>query len=119
VDDIVAVEIRLADGESRYFLTHGRIQDVTDPVPLAHLVLERCRSFDLGGEPVSARVRWYLNAAAAEPYFYECLSGVIMEAADVRAMGVERTNERMREGKLLWYCGRHRLTEPEEPHAHA
>jgi hypothetical protein len=39
MDDIVAVEIRLATGENRYFLTWGRIQDAVEPKPLAELVL--------------------------------------------------------------------------------
>lgn len=39
MEDLIAVEVRLADGQSRYFLTWGRIQQAADPGPVAALVL--------------------------------------------------------------------------------
>lgn len=120
MDDIVAVEVRLADGESRYVLTWGRVQDPVDPHSLADVVLARSRNFDLGGEPIWARVRWYLNAAAGEPYFHECLAGLVARrsAADYGTPAwLTATDAAMREGRELYYCGRHRLREPDEPHS--
>ena len=34
MDDVVAVELGLGDGEPRYFLTWGRIQNAVDPAPV-------------------------------------------------------------------------------------
>jgi len=67
VDDVVAVEVRLADGGLRYFLTWGRIQDVVDPEPVCELVLRFSRGCALGGVPVSARVCDTLREAADSP----------------------------------------------------
>lgn len=54
-DDVIAVEVRLGDGGSRFFLTCGRIQDPVEPDPGSALVLESSRSCSLG-EAVRARV---------------------------------------------------------------
>jgi len=74
--DVIAVEVRLADGGFRYFVTWGRIQDAVDPDPVCRLALKAARGFSLGGgEPVSARVCGTLREAADSPdapYFYEC-----------------------------------------------
>jgi hypothetical protein len=75
MDDVVAVEVRLADGDLRYFLTWGRIQHAVDRQPLCDLVLQASRSFSLGGLPISARICTTLREAtesANAPYFYEC-----------------------------------------------
>lgn len=72
VEDIVAVEVRLADGQRRYFLTWGRIQDPVDPRPLAEAVLRNSSAFALDGVPVSASVLHDLRAAATAPHFLEC-----------------------------------------------
>lgn len=39
MDDVVAVEVTLADGGLRYFVTWGRIQQTVDPEPVCKLVL--------------------------------------------------------------------------------
>jgi hypothetical protein len=75
MNDVVAVEVQLADGASRYFLTCGRIQDPVDPTPVCDLVLEAAQRFALGGEAVQARLCDTLKEAdesGAAPYFYEC-----------------------------------------------
>ena len=121
MEDIVAVEVRIETGESRYFLTWGRIQDAVDPWPLAQVVLDRCRGFDLGGEPVSARVRWTLQPAANEPYFHECLFAMARKAAptdDGFDAWRAEMDQQMRAGRELYYLGRERgFTEPDDPHA--
>jgi hypothetical protein len=76
MDDVIAIEVRLADGASRYFLTWGRIQDPVNPTPVCELVLEASQRFALGGVAVQARLCDTLKEAAesrAAPYFYECL----------------------------------------------
>ena len=71
MEDIVAVEVRLAGGQRRYFLTWGRIQDAVDPRPLAEIVLRNASAFSLDGDPVSARVLWDVSPAMTAPYFGE------------------------------------------------
>src|SRR4029077_6228685 len=75
VDDVIAVEVRLADGAVRYFLTWGRIQHAVDPGPVCDLVLQASASFSIGAKPVTARMCTTLREAAQSPdapYFYEC-----------------------------------------------
>lgn len=120
MEDIVAVEVRLQTGENRYFLTWGRIQDTVDPGPLAAVVLDQCRGFDLGGVPASARVRWSLHPASHEPYFYECFLSMCQRSIPFgpRYQAWRRaTDKAMREGRELYYLGYWRsLEEPDEPH---
>lgn len=47
VEDLVAVAVELESGETRFFLTWGRIQERVDPAPLAALVLRQASTFDL------------------------------------------------------------------------
>jgi hypothetical protein len=75
MDDVIAVEVRIAGDGRRYFLTWGRIQDRVDPGPVCDLVLRYSRSCSLGGTPVDARLCSTLREAADSPeapYFYEC-----------------------------------------------
>ena len=75
MDDVVAVEVQLAEGGRRYFLTWGRIQDAADTKPLCEVLLSAARNFSLEGEPVRARVCETLREAAESaeaPYFWEC-----------------------------------------------
>jgi hypothetical protein len=77
VENVIAVEVRLADGQRRYFLTWGRIQERLDPGPVEALILRHSAAgYSLGGgTPVAARVCYSLREAAVSPeapYFYEC-----------------------------------------------
>ena len=45
MDDIVAVRVELDTGEHRYFITWGRLHDVVDPRPLAHVILANAHHF--------------------------------------------------------------------------
>lgn len=71
MEDIVAVEVLLDDGSSRYFLTWGRIQSNVDPTPLESIVFEHASAFALSGAAVRAMVLPNLSAAVAGPYFFE------------------------------------------------
>jgi hypothetical protein len=112
MDDVIAVEVRLVDGGSRYFLTWGRIQDPVDPQPVCALVLRMSRSCALGGEPVTARLCASLREAADSPqapYFYECFKQ-FCPTSRPRGRGYRRwrarTGAQMEHGKQIAYCGR-------------
>ncbi len=116
MDDLVAVEVCLADGDVRYFLTWGRIQDSVDPDPLCDVVLHASSSFSLGAAPVSARVCTTLREAAQSPnapYFYECFLSFCHKPVpgddDYEAWRTA-TDLAMRAGREISYCGR-----PPEP----
>ena len=71
VEDLVAVEVELDNGEKRYFVTWGRVQDEVDPSPLEALVIRfaaRCVQRPV----VGARV-CLLREAHAGPYLLEAL----------------------------------------------
>ena len=116
----MAVEVRLADGQRRYFLTWGRIQDQTDPRPLAEIVLRNARASALHGDPVSARVLWDLRPAVSAPYFRECFFQMCQRPIPYGS-GYEPWRERIaaeqEEGKSLWYLGHDRGEQPDEPDA--
>jgi hypothetical protein len=107
VDDVVAVEVELASGERRYFITWGRVQDNVDPAPLEALVLSHASRFDLGGPAVAARVCLNLQEARNEPYFYESLVDIAREPRSTdHVEWRRRTAEAMAGGRALWYLGR-------------
>ena len=120
VDDIVAVEVRLADGQRRYFLTWGRIQDPVDPRPLAAVVLRNSTAFALDGEPVSARVLRDLRAAASAPYFGESFFKMCQRPIPFGS-GYEPWREQVaaeqEQGKSLWYLGHEDAPQGDEPDA--
>ena len=111
MEDVVAVEVRLADGGRRYFVTWGRIQDAVDPEPLCEVVLSAARHVSLRGEPVSARVCETLREAAESaeaPYFWECFFGFCQKPIPFGEHYQEwrkETDEAMRRGKQIAYCG--------------
>ena len=72
MEDIVTVAVDLENGDVRYFLTWGRIQDPVDPHPLEQLILEKSPRFAIGGTVVRARLCNSLQEAAKEAGFYEC-----------------------------------------------
>jgi len=112
MDDVVGVEVRLADGESRYFLTRGRIQHRVDPRPLSDLVLRMSRSCSLGGSPVSARLCSSLREAAQSPdapYFFECYVDFChkpIPRGDGYVAWRAAMDNAMRTGKEIAYRGR-------------
>ncbi len=110
MEDIVAVEVELENGQRRYFLTWGRIQDVVDPEPLEQLVLEQSTGFDLGGAAVSARLCLSLQEASREPYFYEYFFTMCQQKIPFGNRydpWRKQMNKKMKQGKELYYLGRY------------
>jgi hypothetical protein len=111
MDDVVAVEVRLADGTSRYFVTWGRIQEPVDPGPLCELVLHAAPNFALGGKPVGAHLCHTLRDAADSgdaPYFYECFLGFCrtpIPTGDDYEQWRAAKAEAMSQGMEIAYCG--------------
>ena len=69
---------------------------------------------------MSARVRWYASAASGEPHFAECLFDMLTRAPrpdENWATWKAAADERMRDGRHLWYLGGYE-PEPDEPHAY-
>jgi hypothetical protein len=120
MEDIVAVEVRLADGQRRYFLTWGRIQDPVDPHPLAEIVLRNATNWAIDGDPVSARVLWDLRPAATAPYFGESFFQMCQRPIPYGS-GYKRWREgiaaEQEQGKSIWYLGHDRAEQPDEPDA--
>ena len=58
MEDIVAVRVDLAEGDSRYFLTWGRTADPVDEAWVAGVVRRQANHCDLGGTAVRAEVCW-------------------------------------------------------------
>jgi hypothetical protein len=120
VEHIVAVEVRLANGQRRHFLTWGRIQDPVDPQPLAEVVLRNSTAFALDGDPVSARVLRSLRPAANAPYFLECFFQMCQRPIPLGS-GYEQWREQVaaeqEQGKALWYLGHEDTDQSDEPHA--
>lgn len=106
----MAVRVELADGDSRFFLTWGRIQDPVDPAPLERIVLGHCRTHDLGGEAVSAQVCWSLQDARNSTYFCEALIHLAAESPGpgTRSAWRARVAAEMDEGRHLYFLGRPR-----------
>jgi hypothetical protein len=108
MEDIVAVAVELKNGEKRYFLTWGRIQDDVTCVPLEAIVLSQAANFDLGGAPKRARVCHSLQEASRQPFFYE--NFFVMSQKGIpegRRYGTwkKRVDKLMRRGKELYYLG--------------
>lgn len=120
MDDVVAVEVRLADGGRRYFVTWGRIQDTVDPESLCDLVLSHARHGCLRGEAVSARLCETLREAAESgeaPYFYECFFRFCQRPIPYGERYEEwrvAKAEAMQRGKEIAYCGTP-LRQPQHP----
>ena len=123
MDDVIAVAVTLDNGERRFFVTWGRIQDPVDPEPVSEIVLRNASAYDLGGTPVRAEVCWSLQDASSEVYFHEALLEFAMEPIPfgrgyqrwrkrkAAAMGSGKGLHRLAQrdsGVLLSYLGRPR-----------
>jgi hypothetical protein len=107
MENIVAVAVELENGDLRYFLTWGRIQDPVDPKPLEALILDQCHKFALDGRAKSARLCRSLQEAASEPGFYECFFDMCQEKIPFGEdtypewrVGMDR---QMQSGKQIYY----------------
>jgi hypothetical protein len=120
VEDVIAVEVRLADGTRRFFVTWGRIQDPVDPDPVCAVVMRCAEECALGSEPIAARLCSTLREAAeskAAPWFYEALvsySRSSIPLGEGYEAWRERRAEAMERGQQIYYCGRPETTEDAE-----
>jgi hypothetical protein len=111
VEDVVAVEVELADGGSRFFVTWGRIQDPVDPDPVCGMVLSFAEKCSLGGAAVSARLCGTLKEAAESPdapYFFECFLAFCRPPIPFGDGYEDWRRERadaMENGREIAYCG--------------
>jgi hypothetical protein len=112
VDDVIAVEVQLAGGGRRFFVTWGRIQDPVNPDPVCATVLRFAHGCDLGDAPASARVCRSLREAADTadaPYFYECFMALCRQPIPYggRFESWRRSRaEAMDSGREIAYCGK-------------
>lgn len=108
MEDIVAIAVELEDGNKRFFLTWGRIQDGVDPTSLELLVLKHSSRFSLGGKPIKASLCESLQEAAHEPYFFEAFFKMCQKTipfGDHYDVWRTEMNEKMQAGKELYYLG--------------
>lgn len=109
MEDLVAIAVEVDTGETRYFLTWGRIQDNVDPEPLEAVVLRRAGGFDLGGDPIRVRVCDALREAREAPYFYEALFSFAQRPipyGDGYEAWRAAMSAALEEGRELYYLGR-------------
>jgi hypothetical protein len=111
MEDVIAVEVRLKDGSSRFFVTWGRIQDRVDPAPVCELVMRHVSEAMLGGEPLAATVCPTLRVAAESseaPYFFDALVAFSRQKipGDRYEEWRREKAEAMANGKELYYCGK-------------
>lgn len=112
MDDVIAVEVRLADGARRFFVTWGRIQHPVDPDPVCAVVIRFARDCALGCDPVTARLCSTLRDAADSddaPLFYEALLSYSRQAipfGDGYEAWRTQMADAMTRGQQIAYCGR-------------
>ena len=70
MEDLVALRATLASGETRFFLTWGRLFGSVDPRPLVEAVTPHVVRM-ARGEVVAVQLCDTLQEAAGEPYFFE------------------------------------------------
>jgi hypothetical protein len=108
MEDLVAVALGLANGDTAYVLASGRVFDPVDPRPLARTVLDHATRFALPAEAMSASVCPSLQEASAAPYFFEGLFHFASEGIP-RGRGYagwrREKRARMEAGGELWFVG--------------
>jgi len=109
MESLVAVAVKLENGQKRFFLTWGRIFDAVDGSELEKIVLKYSSGYALDGNPIVAEVAYSLQDAAYEPYFYEAFyflcSTRVPTVGSTYKKWVTKMRRDMRQGKHLFYCG--------------
>ena len=108
MEEIVAVSVKLTNGQVRYFLTWGRIQQNIATEDLEAIVLRHASTFDLGGIPKRARICPTLQKASRQPYFFECFFAMSRKGIpEGRRFGAwkRKVAKAMRRGQELYYLG--------------
>lgn len=109
MEDIVAVAVELENGEKRYFLTWGRIQNSVAYDPLEAIVLKHAQKFDLGGAPKKAWVCDTLQEASQQPFFFEYLFAMSQKGIPIGKGYLawkKKIDQLMKGGKELYYLGK-------------
>jgi hypothetical protein len=108
MEDVVAIEVTLENGEHRYFMTWGRIQDNVESAPLEELVMLQSGRVELGGVAKSARLCSTLSEAQSALYFFEGLltfAQSMIPFGDGYADWRDGRREQMAEGREIYYLG--------------
>jgi hypothetical protein len=71
MENIVALRVRLANGQRRYFLTWGRVFDPIDPTSLIDAVWKHLPKYQLPAKAVALDMCDSLQEAASQRYFFE------------------------------------------------
>ena len=107
MEDIVAVAVDLENGDVRYFLTWGRIQNTVDPHLLEQVILAQSTRFAIGGKAVRARLCSSLQDAAQEAGFYECFFSMCQKRIPFGEKTYPKWRSeidgKMRAGKEIYY----------------
>jgi hypothetical protein len=120
VEEVVAVEVGLADGQSRYFITWGRIQGGVAYGAVADLVAraaaEQYGMREIAFTRVCGSLREAAEAAEAE-HFYEGLARFASVKIPQGRRSYKRWRKRrakaMEQGREIYYCGG-QVTDSEE-----
>jgi hypothetical protein len=111
MEDIVAIRVKLSSGDSRYFLTWGRIPEVIDAEPLLSIVRDKLDRFDLGGSPKVVELCPTLQDASEAPYFFEALFKMSQRPIPFGS-GYKAWSRKillgLKNGNELYYLGRRR-----------
>ena len=121
MENVIAVEVRLSNGDNLYYLTWGRIQDKLDHRPVAQLVLNAALNAVDERRPKSSRVLWSLHPATAAPMFYEVYFGMCQRPIPF-GKGYDKwrkkIDKRMRQGLEISFLGEYVIpVQPDEPDA--
>ena len=108
MDDIVALRVRLTNGEKRYFLTWGRVFDPVDPRGLCDAVWGQLDKFALGGDAARIDLCDSLREAAEAPYFFESFFAMCQKKipfGDEYLEWATRTRSDIEQGRGLYFLG--------------
>ena len=108
MDEIVAVRIRLTNGEDRFLLTWRRVFGAVDDRLLIETVSQHLNQFALGGETRSIEVCESLQAAAGSKYFFESFFAMCQKTVPFGPgyeEWVTRTRALIEAGREIYYLG--------------
>ena len=108
MENVIAIKARTDQGQVRYWLTWGRLFGPVDPEPMIAAVRPHLRWSEQQGEIVEVTVCPSLQAASAEPYFFEGLFWLgqthIPSGGDFEDWK-QTKRDRLAAGRELFYLG--------------
>ena len=108
MDDIVALKVVLADGQSRYLLTWGRLIDPVETKGLEELVRGHLPKFGLTGEVMTISVCDSIREASGARYFYENFFQMCQKPipfGDGQQQWASQMLEQLKQGREIYYLG--------------